>query len=152
MNRAELPQMYAAGGLVRCGDYALLIRKHRLWDLPKGKRDYPEEPYEQCALREIAEETGLRPGLLTIRAPLLRSTYISYYAIGPVNKTVQWFLLDYGGDLCDPLQPDVSEGIDQCRWVELAQLADTLRAARPYLRPVRMALAQGLLAPAARPG
>ena len=152
MNRAELPQMHAAGGLVRCGDSALLIRKHRLWDLPKGKLDYPEEPYEQCALREIAEETGLRPGLLEIRAPLLRSTYISYYAIGPVNKTVQWFLLDYGGSLADPLQPDVSEGIDQCRWVSLAQLTDTLRAARPYLRPVRMALAQGLLAAAARPG
>ena len=152
MNRAELPQMHAAGGLVRCGDYALLIRKHRLWDLPKGKLDYPEEPYAQCALREIGEETGLRPSLLAIRAPLLRSTYISYYAIGPVNKTVQWFLLDYGGSLADPLQPDVSEGIDQCRWVALAQLADTLRAARPYLRPVQMALTQILAATAARPG
>lgn len=152
MNRAELPQMHAAGGLVRCGDSALLIRKHRLWDLPKGKLDYPEEPYEQCALREIAEETGLWPGLLDIRAPLLRSTYISYYAIGPVNKTVQWFLLDYGGDLADPLQPDVSEGIDQCRWVELAELADTLRAARPYLRPVRTALEPVLAVAAARPG
>ena len=141
MNRAELPQLYAAGGLVQCGGYALLIRKHRLWDLPKGKLDYPGEPYEQCALREIAEETGLNPALLTLRAPLLRSSYISYYAIGPVNKTVQWFLLDYGGALADPLQPDVSEGIDQCRWVALGELADTLRAARPYLRPVRAALA-----------
>lgn len=140
MNRDELPQMHAAGGVVLCGGHALLIRKHRLWDLPKGKLDYPEEPYERCALREVAEETGLCSGLLVIREALLRSSYISYYAIGPVNKTVQWFLLDYGGGLDDRLQPDLREGIDQCRWVALAELAETLRAARPYLRPVRAAL------------
>lgn len=140
MNRDELPQMHAAGGIVLCGGHALLIRKHRLWDLPKGKLDYPEEPYERCALREVAEETGLCSGLLVIREALIRSSYISYYAIGPVNKTVQWFLLDYGGGLDDRLQPDLREGIDQCRWVALAELAETLRAARPYLRPVRAAL------------
>lgn len=140
MNRDELPQMHAAGGIVLCGGHALLIRKHHLWDLPKGKLDYPEEPYERCALREVAEETGLCSGLLVIREALLRSSYISYYAIGPVNKTVQWFLLDYGGGLGDRLQPDLREGIDQCRWVSLGELAETLRAARPYLRPVRAAL------------
>ena len=149
MNRDELPQMHAAGGVVLCGGHALLIRKHRLWDLPKGKLDYPDEPYEQCALREISEETGLPPRLMEIRAPLTRSTYISYYAIGPVNKTVQWFLLDYGGELADPLQPDLTEGIDQCRWVALAELMPTLKAARPYLRPVRQALERELLTPAA---
>lgn len=152
MNRDELPQMHAAGGVVLCGGHALLIRKHRLWDLPKGKLDYPDEPYEQCALREISEETGLPPRLLQIRAPLIRSTYISYYEIGPVNKTVQWFLLDYAGTLTDSLQPDLTEGIDQCRWVALAELLPKLKTARPYLRPVRQALEQALLTPAALPG
>ena len=149
MNRDVLPQMYAAGGVVLCGGHALLIRKHRLWDLPKGKLDYPDEPYEQCALREISEETSLPPRLLKIRAALTRSNYISYYAIGPVNKTVQWFILDYGGALSDPLQPDLTEGIDQCRWVALAELLPTMKAARPYLRPVRQALDRELLTPAA---
>lgn len=132
--------MFAAGGLVLCGGHALVIRKHRLLDLPKGKLDYLEEPYEECALREISEETGLDPAALAIRSPLCRANYISYYRIGPVNKTVQWFLLDYAGDLSDPLQPDLSEGIDQCQWVPLAELPERLRAARPYLRPVRRAI------------
>ena len=146
MNRDELPQMFAAGGVVLCGGHALLIRKHRLLDLPKGKLDYPGEPYAQCALREISEETGLDPALLAIRAPLCLTSYISYYRIGPVNKTVQWFLLDYAGTLADALTPDFSEGIDQCQWVALEDLAETMRATRSYLRPVRQALQEQLLA------
>ena len=133
MNRDELPQMFAAGGLVLCGGSALVIRKHRLLDLPKGKLDYPNEPYENCALREISEETGLPPYSISIRSTLCRTNYISYYRIGPVtnyisyykigpvNKTVQWFLLDYDGDLSDPLQPDLTEGIDQVQWVPLEE-------------------------------
>ena len=150
MNRADLPKMYAAGGLVLCsgdgGGHALVIRKHRLLDLPKGKLDYLDEPYEECALREISEETGLAPDSIAIRSPLCRTSYISYYKIGPVNKTVQWFLLDYAGDLSDPLRPDLTEGIDQCQWVPLDELLEKLRAARPYLRPVRQAIAQALYA------
>ena len=68
MNRDELPQMAAAGGLVLAGGQALLIRKHHLWDLPKGKLSGDERP-EDCAVREISEETGLNPQLLSIRAP-----------------------------------------------------------------------------------
>ncbi len=153
MNRADLPQLFAAGGLVLCGGNALVIRKHRLLDLPKGKLDYPDESYAECALREIAEETGLRPELIVIRSSLCQSDYISYYRIGPVNKTVQWFLLDYTGSLRDPLRPDLTEGIDQCQWVALTDLTEGLRAARPYLRPVRQAIERALYpTPAPLPG
>ena len=144
MNRDDLPKMYAAGGLVLCGGHALVIRKHRLLDLPKGKLDYLDEPYEQCALREISEETGLSPSSISIRAPLCKTDYISYYRIGPVNKTVQWFLLDYAGDLSDPLKPDLTEGIDQVQWVAVGDLPEKMRAARPYLRPVRQAIEREL--------
>ena len=150
MNRDELPKMYAAGGLVLCGGHALVIRKHRLLDLPKGKLDYSGEPYEICALREISEETGLPPSSITIRSSLCRTRYISYYRIGPVDKTVQWFLLDYDGDLSDPLQPDLTEGIDMCQWISLGDLLEQMRAARPYLRPVREAI-ESALYPAAAP-
>lgn len=146
--------MYAAGGLVlytgEGGDHALVIRKHRLLDLPKGKLDYLDEPYEECALREISEETGLPPSSISIRSPLCKTDYISYYRIGPVNKTVQWFLLDYDGDLSDPLQPDLTEGIDQVQWVAVGDLLERMRAARPYLRPVRQAIERALY-PAAVP-
>ncbi len=146
MNRDELPQMLAAGGLVLCGGYALLIRKHGKWDIPKGKlKEY--EPLDQCAVREIAEETGLQPGLLTIRAPLCRSSYISYYSGIPMNKTVSWYLLDYAGQSTDALTPDLTEDIDLCQWIPLAELVETLEAARRYLAPVRRYVQQYLSAP-----
>ena len=49
----------AAGGLVSNEKNELLIIYRRgKWDLPKGKIDEEETP-EQCAVREVAEETGL---------------------------------------------------------------------------------------------
>ena len=143
MNRDELPQMKAAGGLVLSGGHGLLIRKHHLWDLPKGKLSGDEEP-ENCAVREISEETGLKPGLLSIRAPLCRSTYISYYSYGPVNKTVDWFLLDYAGLTSDTLTPQFEEDIDLCRWVAFADLPQASQGARTYLKPVWRAIKMAL--------
>ena len=145
MNRDELPQMRAAGGLVLSGGHALLIRKHHLWDLPKGKLDGDEMP-ELCALREISEETGLSPWLLSIRSPLCSSSYVSYYPYGAVNKTVDWFLLDYAGRLSDPLTPELAEDIDLCRWVASGDLLETALDARSYLQPVWRAIKMTLYA------
>lgn len=133
MSNNELPQMAAAGGLVLCGGHALLIRKHGQWDIPKGKKKKREEA-EKCALREVAEETGLDKGRLSIRRKFCRSSYITYYASKPVNKTVDWFLMDYDGSLEDGLAPDLSENIDLCVWVPLDELVARMRAARRYLR------------------
>ena len=67
-----------------------------------------------------------------------------YYSIGPVNKTVDWFLLDYAGDLSDPLTPELSEDIDLCQWIDACDLLNTARSAREYLRPVWDAIEQAL--------
>ncbi len=50
----------AAGGLVENekGEVLLIFRRGK-WDLPKGKLD-PGETIEQCAVREVEEETGLK--------------------------------------------------------------------------------------------
>ena len=149
MNNGEIPQMAAAGGLVLCGGHVLLIRKHGLWDIPKGKKK--KESAESCAVREISEETGLDPGLLRIRGPLCQSSYISYYSGKPFNKTVEWFLLDYSGKLSDPLTPDLSEDIDLCWWAPVNDLLKVLETARPYLRSVRRSIEESfdlLLEPA----
>lgn len=140
MNSDGMPRMSAAGGFVLCGGHALLIRKHGLWDIPKGKRKKNEDP-KLCAVREIAEETGLNPDRLSVRRRLFNSDYVSYYSGKPFHKTVDWFALDYDGALTDPLSPDLSEDIDLCRWVALDDLLKALDAARPYLRPVRARLA-----------
>jgi ADP-ribose pyrophosphatase len=49
---------------------AILIRQYRhatgawLLEVPAGKLDYPGESPEECALREVEEETGYRAGRL----------------------------------------------------------------------------------------
>jgi ADP-ribose pyrophosphatase len=49
----------------------LLIRQYRhatgrdMLELPAGTRDSLDEPYEECAAREIREETGMEAGTLT---------------------------------------------------------------------------------------
>jgi 8-oxo-dGTP diphosphatase len=58
----------AAGGVViRDGEHGpevAIVHRPRYddWSLPKGKRD-PGETDEQCAVREVEEETGLRCAL-----------------------------------------------------------------------------------------
>ena len=48
----------------------LLIRQYRysaggyLWEVPAGMPEAPDEPWERCARRELAEETGYRAGRL----------------------------------------------------------------------------------------
>ncbi len=56
------PEILAAGGLVLDAD-GLVVVVHRPryddWSLPKGKLD-PGEGFQEAALREVREETGLR--------------------------------------------------------------------------------------------
>ena len=68
------PEVRAAGGLVlRDGDVAVVHRpKYDDWSLPKGKLE-PGETWEEAALREVREETGLRCRLLG-EAPDVRYT------------------------------------------------------------------------------
>ena len=51
----------AAGGVVVRDGRVLLVHRPRYddWSLPKGKLD-PGESFEEAALREVEEETGLR--------------------------------------------------------------------------------------------
>jgi 8-oxo-dGTP diphosphatase len=59
--KPEDADVLAAGGLVlREGDVAVVHRpRYDDWSLPKGKLD-PGEDFEEAALREVWEETGLR--------------------------------------------------------------------------------------------
>ena len=127
-----------------CGGHALLIRKHGQWDIPKGKRK-KREKVKRCALREVAEETGLDRRLLSVRNKLCRSGYITYYGSTAVYKTVDWFVMDYAGSVEDTLMPDISENIDLCVWVPLGELPERMRTARRFLRGEVTAAIEGAL-------
>lgn len=139
MSERPLRQKVACGGIVLCNSHGLLIRKHGLWDLPKGKRRRGEA-IKDCAVREISEETGLAASLLESRSKLCKSRYVAYYGGEPVLKKVHWLVLEYGGGLSDPLAPDFAEDIDLCRWVPFAELEEYFKGARPYLQPVARAV------------
>ncbi len=103
----------AAGGLVfnDRGEF-LVINRRGVWDLPKGKLE-KGEGYQEAALREVEEETGLG-GLETVQ-PLL-STYHTYPLEGErILKKTRWFEMRYPGD--GPPRLEEEESITDFRWV-----------------------------------
>ncbi|MGB3372651.1 MAG: NUDIX hydrolase [Rhodococcus sp. (in: high G+C Gram-positive bacteria)] len=120
----------SAGGLVvdgldgppaqRCA--ALIGRTDRrgrlLWSLPKGHIEQGETA-EQTAMREVAEETGIRGSVLASLGS------IDYWFVTEgrrVHKTVHHYLLRFlGGELSDE---DVE--VTEVAWVPLSELASRL--------------------------
>jgi len=108
----------AGGALVRRradGDREVLLvhrPSHGDWTLPKGKVDRDESD-EECALREVAEETGLTC-LLGIEL-----TTTSYQDRKGRPKVVRYWAMTPTGGRFQP-----SEEVDEVRWLPLA---DALR-------------------------
>ena len=97
----------AAGGVVvRDGQVALVHRpRYDDWTLPKGKLD-PGESFEEAAVREVQEETG-------VRARLVRELPATSYKVGGRPKIVRYWLMDVEHE--GPFEPN--DETDQLRWV-----------------------------------
>jgi 8-oxo-dGTP pyrophosphatase MutT (NUDIX family) len=121
--KKELVLIQAGGGLVYSEkeEEILLIFRRGKWDLPKGKLD-PNEQIENCALREVEEETGLQN--LSLKQ-LLQTTYHTYHQDGNlILKESFWFLMTTPREQI--LTPQTEEDIEKCEWVKIPKLA-------PYL-------------------
>jgi 8-oxo-dGTP pyrophosphatase MutT (NUDIX family) len=104
----------AGGGLVENGksEYLFMLRRGK-WDLPKGKLD-AGETVEQCAIREVREETGLRE--VRLEAPLL-VTYHTYDENGRhILKETHWFRMKASGD--QSVVPQLEEQITKLVWAD----------------------------------
>ena len=108
----------AAGGVVlrRSGSahQVLLVHRPRYddWSLPKGKRD-PGETDEQCAVREVFEETGY---VCRLGRELLPSRYVDRRGR---DKVVRWWEMTIVGE-----RDFVGgEEIDERRWVPISEAA-----------------------------
>ena len=104
----------AAGGLVsNANDELLLIFRRGKWDLPKGKLDKGEK-LEDCAVREVEEETGLTN--IELLAPLL-ITYHTYHEGSKfVLKESHWYRMKVSGE--QQLIPQTEEDIHDIKWVK----------------------------------
>ena len=108
----KIPMEIAAGGVVTNKEgKVLFIYRNNKWDLPKGKLD-KGETIEECALREVEEETGVQN--LKIEN-FLATTYHIFKSSGKYRlKEVHWYAMktNYKG----PLVGQKSEGIEKVKW------------------------------------
>jgi 8-oxo-dGTP pyrophosphatase MutT (NUDIX family) len=99
----------AAGGVVVRDGKVLLVHRPRYddWTLPKGKLD-ARESFQDAALREVEEETGLR-------CTLGRELPSSEYTVNGRPKVVRYWLMEPVDDT--PFVPN--DETDELRWLAL---------------------------------
>jgi len=105
--------MDAAGGIVKCDRRYLFIERHGMWDIPKGKLDANEQPWE-AAIREIEEECGIKGPVID---HFLGITFHTYSYMGRLTiKKNWWYALNYSGSM--EVTPQEEESITQAVWIE----------------------------------
>jgi 8-oxo-dGTP diphosphatase len=106
----------AAGGIVVRGGRVLLVHRPKYddWTFPKGKCE-PGESDEDCAVREVWEETGLRGE----RGVELPSTHYTDSRGRP--KRVRWWCMEPVAGVFTP-----TEEVDEIRWLTREEAAELL--------------------------
>lgn len=127
----------AAGGVVgdACGAWLMIFRNGR-WDLPKGHLECGER-IEECAAREVEEETGVAARVVRPLCETLHAYYFPKTARWELKRT-HWYELHASG--CAGLTPQTEEGIDSAVWCAPREVADNLRDAFPTIRCVAAAM------------
>ena len=126
----------AAGGIVfNNKDQLLMIYRNGKWDLPKGKVEKGEN-IEQCAIREIEEETGVSK--LEIKERFFKTYHIYFIGDQEVLKGTYWFIMHTSFE--DELKPQLDEGITKACWISLldieAKTKDSFRSIKDLLKEI----------------
>lgn len=113
-------KIVAAGGIVSNEENKILFQfRRRKWDLPKGKLEEGES-IEECAVREVEEETGLQNIKL---GKLIGVTNHFYKEKGQeVEKETHWFEMKVSGN--QELVPQLEEDITDLKWVSKHELKE----------------------------
>lgn len=114
MKSAETGEVLAAGGVIARTQEEILevlvVHRPRYddWSFPKGKLD-PGESFEEAAVREVLEETGLECRLGS------RLSTVRYRVADGRSKEVRYWLMSVERGDIEARQPD--HEIDQLRWI-----------------------------------
>ena len=99
-----------------------MIYRLEKWDFPKGKVEAGEQ-YDEAAIREVEEETGLRDITLGKTLP---STFHTYELYGePILKETHWYKMNA---LSQSLTPQTIEDITQAVWIPRADVDEKMKA------------------------
>ncbi len=131
----DFKMVEAAGGVVENhrGEQ-LMIHRNGRWDLPKGHLEIGET-LEQCAVREVEEETGIKVDQIgdkiteTLHAYPLRNNW--------EIKTTHWYSMKSHSE--QP-QGQSEEGIDQVEWCPKHTVVEHLIGSYPTIQNVFEAL------------
>jgi 8-oxo-dGTP pyrophosphatase MutT (NUDIX family) len=130
-----LPVIESAGGLVCNNDHHILLMfKRGRWDMPKGRIE-TGQCSQVAALREVAEETGLKENKLSITGKLVSTWHTTRHNNIRYLKKTHWYLIEYDGK-DDDTAPQVEEGIIECRWVHISDLPSYRELLRPRINYV----------------
>ena len=108
----------AAGGVVVRDDGRVLVvhrPKYDDWTFPKGKAD-PGESDEDCALREVREETGL---VCALEDELPQTRYVD--SRGRPKRVRWWRMRSVGGAAFER-----TDEVDELRWLDRGDVATLL--------------------------
>jgi 8-oxo-dGTP diphosphatase len=103
-----MEEVRAAGGVILRDGVVAIVHRPRYddWTLPKGKLD-AGEGFEDAALREVEEETGLR-------CRLVRELPAVEYEVKGRPKLVRYWLMEVESD--PGFVPN--DEVDEVRWLE----------------------------------
>ena len=127
----QKPRIIAAGGLItnEAGQLLLIFRRG-FWDLPKGKLD-EGETIEECALREVAEETGLKDVQLGEKIGVTYHEYYDKWMKKDVEKQTHWYAMKASEG--QRLIPQTEEDIEEIIWADKAQIALSMQQTYPNI-------------------
>src|SRR6185369_1375331 len=109
-------KIIAAGGLVtNDNNQLLMIFRRGKWDLPKGKLD-KGETIEECAVREVEEETGLKNVQLGALIGITYHEYFDRWLKKQAIKESHWYKMKVSGETT--LIPQMEEDITEITWAD----------------------------------
>jgi 8-oxo-dGTP pyrophosphatase MutT (NUDIX family) len=124
-------QIIAAGGLVTNPQGQILwIYRRGFWDLPKGKLD-EGETIQTCAVREVAEETGINDIQLHELLKFTNHIYFDTNLNQEVVKRTYWFHMTIPAAQIGI--PQISEDIEKIEWHSLATAKHCLAQTYPTI-------------------